>query len=84
MTVMISPQRNRGFSQICPLIAEFDVLEEDSPIFEFSGSGGADNLYRLQDLFQTGLASPMTEMGTVGQPYITQQAKDTSTWAIPC
>jgi hypothetical protein len=55
---MISPQSNRGFSQICPVVAEFGVQPEDSPIFEYSGTGGMENVYRLQDLFQKGLASP--------------------------
>ena len=58
VAAMISPQTNRGLNQICPMIAEFGVREDDSPIFEFAGSGGVDNLHRLQDLFQKGLASP--------------------------
>ena len=61
VAAMISPQTNRGFSQICPMIAEFGVREDDSPIFEFAGSGGIDNLHRLQDLLQKGLASPNGE-----------------------
>lgn len=58
VAAMISPQTNRGFSQICPMVVEFAVQPSDSPVFEYSGTGGFENLYQLQNLFQGGLASP--------------------------